>query len=102
MATTYKTVAEERAELLGPLSERQRATLSTYVWQCMDCGHSSYHDASGGTLDLCECGGMDDPTKIRVFTLLAGQRKTLGTAATFCRCNGVCDESCKSGWGATR
>jgi hypothetical protein len=102
VAITYNTMRAERDDLLAPLSQHQRAVLSTYVWQCADCGHASYHDASGGELDMCDCGGMGNPMKIRVFTLLGGERKDLGTAATFCHCEGSCDESCKKGWGATR
>lgn len=62
------------------MTEDERKAATTWAWQCMNCGQTSYTSQAGGSLDPCECpNGMNDGNAIRVFTLFGGKRTDLGT-----------------------
>jgi hypothetical protein len=76
----YVVPDTEAAEVFAALSQSQKMALCTYCWECVECGHVTYTARAGGVFDEC-CGATSDAAKVRVFTLLAGDRRDLGLLA---------------------
>lgn len=56
----------------------------TYEWRCERCGTTTYRSMAGGNLNPGTCEPHYKSEDLHIHVMLAGERWSLGTAASIC------------------